>query len=64
MINLEMPEDVQDHVREYQARVKVERKTANYSQQQAIIAIIREHKLLSEKKKPSDSPEDERKPDV
>lgn len=49
MINLEMPEDVQNYVREYQGRTKAEREVGQYSLQKCIIAIIREHKILTEK---------------
>lgn len=50
MINLEMPEDVHTYIREYQGRKKVNNKTGFYSQQQAIIAIIREHMELMKNK--------------
>ena len=48
MINLEMPEDVQQYVRKYQNNMKEKKNTSNYSQPQAIIAIIREHQELKE----------------
>lgn len=50
MINLEMPEDVHTYIRQFQGNMKIVRKTGFYSQQQAIIAIIREHKEWMEKK--------------
>lgn len=53
-----MPEDVHAHVRAYQAKMKLDKNTGFYSQQQAIIAIVREHKLLTEKNKKSDLPDE------
>ncbi len=48
MINLDMPEDVQAYVSEYQGDLKVSKKTRNYSQPQTIFTIIREHKVLKD----------------
>jgi hypothetical protein len=55
MINIDMPEDVRRYVLEYQAKIKGEKGRGQYSQQDAIIAIIRDHKILTEKNKRSDS---------
>lgn len=46
MITLDMPVDVRVYVLEYQAKIKGDKGPGQYSQQQAIIAIIREHKKL------------------
>lgn len=44
MITFDMPKDVRAYVLEYQAKIKGEKALGQYSQQQAIIAIIRDHK--------------------
>lgn len=44
MISLEMPQDVRAYILEYQGKKKASSGLGHYSQQQAIIAIIREHK--------------------
>lgn len=49
MINLEMPDDVQTYVKEYQGKMRGKPGKANYSLQKTIIRIIREHKEMSEK---------------
>lgn len=48
MINLEMPDDVRRYVLDYQSRAKGDKGRGQYSQQEAIMAIIREHKELTE----------------
>jgi hypothetical protein len=48
MINLEMPEEVEKYVRDFQGKKKGEANIAAYSLQKAIFAIIREHKQLTE----------------
>ncbi len=47
-INLKMPPDVHLHLLDYQGKMKVSKATSHYSLVQAIIAIIREHKLQME----------------
>jgi hypothetical protein len=48
MINLEMPEEVEKYVRDFQGKKKGEANIAAYSLQKAIFAIIKEHKQLTE----------------
>lgn len=65
MINLEMPDDVQSYVRDYQGKMKAVKNLGFYSLQAAIFSLIREHqqftKMYPNWKSPTDdkkSPED------
>jgi hypothetical protein len=55
MINLELPDDCQSYVRQYQGAVKSKKEVGFYSLQKCIIAIIREHKALTEGNKDQQS---------
>lgn len=46
MINIDMPDDVRPYVLVYQAKRKGEKGRGQYSQQDAIFAIVREHREL------------------
>lgn len=48
MIPLTMPPDVREHVLGFQGKKKASSGLGHYSQQQAIYAIIREHKEFTE----------------
>jgi hypothetical protein len=48
MITLDMPAEIRNYVLEFQGKKKAASGLGHYSQQQAIIAIIREHKDFSE----------------
>ena len=53
MLNLEMPEDVRKYILKVQGDIKAKKGIGKYSQQQTIIAIIREHQQLAKGKKES-----------
>lgn len=48
MISLTMPPDVRQHVLDIQGKKKCSAGLGHYSQQQAIYAIIREHKEFTD----------------
>ena len=47
----EIPEDVRDYILQTQAEIKIKKKIRQYSQQQTIFQIIREHKLFTKRNK-------------
>lgn len=49
MINIEMPEEHRRYVLDYQSKAKGDKGRGQYSQQEAILAIILDHKKLVEK---------------
>jgi hypothetical protein len=59
MITLEMPEDVRQHVLDFQGKRKAKKGLGQYSQQQAIIDMLREHKIFSDQLPPIDKHENE-----
>lgn len=50
MIHYEMSKETRNYVLMFQAKLKVKTGNGKLSQQQAITAIIKEHKELSEKR--------------
>lgn len=48
MLQIDLPNDLRDYVLDYQFQIKREKGIKQYSQQQAIYAIIKEHKELKE----------------
>jgi hypothetical protein len=59
MINIELPDDCQSYLREYQGDAKSKKDVGFYSLQKCIIAIIREHRDFTKtgKQKRPDDPE-------
>lgn len=48
MITLNMPAEIRQYVLQFQGEMKASKGLGHYSQQQAILSIIREHKEHSE----------------
>lgn len=48
MISLKMPFDIRQYVLEFQGKMKANNGFGHYSQQRAILAIIREHKEFTD----------------
>ena len=54
--NLEIPEDLEPYIRDYQTKKKNERASGFYALSKCIVAIIREHKAYTEAAQHKDIP--------
>lgn len=48
IVTIDLPTEVWEYVGDYQQKIKKEKRIGHYSQAHAILAIIREHKELTE----------------
>lgn len=57
MISLKMPADIRQYVLQFQGKMKAMKGLGNYSQQKAILSIIREHQQFTDE--PPNNPKEQ-----